>query len=95
MTASVIITLALFHAAIFGFCGWVIKRHFVDKRWLHDGSRFIGRNVYAQWQNGDEQNRIEYVVYVEEDEREDAAFGEEAKDGSWLTVKPGAGFSPA
>ena len=56
---------------IFATCAWVIKRHFVDRRWLGAGSRFIGRNVYTQWQNADEQERIEYVQYVKEDERED------------------------
>jgi len=56
---------------VFAVCAWVIKRHFIDRRWLGGGSRFIGRNVYTQWQNADEQERIEYVLYVKEDERDE------------------------
>ena len=74
-TLSLVIAAGLL-LGILVFCGWVIKRHFVDRRWLSDGSRFIGTSVYSQWQNADEQDRIEYVRYVQEDEREEALTGE-------------------
>jgi len=76
-----LITMATLLGGVFAFCGWVIKRHFIDRRWLGEGSRFIGRNVYSQRQNGDEQDRIEHIVYMEEEERD------ETSDGELLTLK--------
>jgi hypothetical protein len=71
-----LITIALLLGAVFALLAWVIKRHFIDRKWLSDGSRFIGRNVYEQWQNSDEQNRIEYVMFVEQEERVEAPTGD-------------------
>ncbi len=66
---------------IFGVCGWVIKQHWIDKRWVNESSRFIGRNILAEMQNADARENIEHVVYQEEDEREEDFGGEGLKPG--------------
>lgn len=64
-------------AAIFVLCGWVIKRYWIDKAWKSDANRMIGRNVLASFQNADDLERMEYVHYLEEDERDEDEQGED------------------
>ncbi|MEW6413436.1 MAG: hypothetical protein AB1483_13350 [Candidatus Zixiibacteriota bacterium] len=66
---------------IFGVCGWVIKQHWIDKRWINESSRFVGRNILAEMQNADARENIEHVIYQEEDEREEDFGGEGLKPG--------------
>ncbi|MBU8934694.1 MAG: hypothetical protein KOO62_11915 [candidate division Zixibacteria bacterium] len=63
-------------AVIFGGCGWVIKRHWLDKEWINPGSRLIGRHIVTQFQNADGRDNIEHVIYMSEDEREEDDEGE-------------------
>jgi len=63
-------------AAIFVCCGWVIKRHWLDKEWINPGSRLVGRHIVTQFQNADGREAIEHVIYMSEDEREENDKGE-------------------
>lgn len=62
--------------AIFIFCGIVIKRFWIDKRWFNDTSSFIGRHVYTQFQNQDSKESLEHVMFMTEDERNEDEKGE-------------------
>ena len=75
MTTEQIVSLALVGGVtlgIFVICGWVIKQHWIDKRWINESTRFIGRTIYQEMQNADAKECIEEVIYQEEEEREDA-----------------------
>ncbi len=65
--------------AIFFFCGLVIKRFWVDKRWFNDTNSFIGRHVYTQFQNQDSKESLEHVLFMTEDERVEEDQGEGGK----------------
>ena len=67
---------------IFAVCAWVIKQHWLDKRWINESSRFVGRTILHDLQNADEQKRIEHVIYQEEDERDEDFGGEKPKPGT-------------
>ncbi len=54
---------------IFAFCAIVIKRHWIDKRWINSESQFVGRNIYMQFQNADKKRAIEHVIFKKEDEK--------------------------
>lgn len=64
-------------AAVFVFMGWVIKRHWIDKAWRSDANRMIGRNVLASFQNADDLERMEQVIYQEDIERDEDEQGED------------------
>ncbi|MFH1687938.1 MAG: hypothetical protein ABIE70_10530 [bacterium] len=76
MTDSSLIVAGVILAAVFVFCGWVIKRYWIDKAWKSDANRMIGRNVLANFQNADDQERMEQVIYQEEIECDDDEQGE-------------------
>ncbi len=79
-----ILTLVLiggFTLLVFGVCGWVIKQHWLDKQWISDSTRFIGRSIYTDLQNADAQDAMEEVIYQEEEEREEDFGGEKPKPG--------------
>ncbi len=61
---------------IFVLAGWVIKKRFIDKSMFGTGAQFIGRQVYNDFQNADKKAAIEHVIYIEEDDREEAFGGE-------------------
>jgi hypothetical protein len=52
--------------------GWIIYRVSKKGEWINPGSRFVGRSVYTDFQNEDNKEAIEHVIYVEEDDREEA-----------------------
>lgn len=84
MTADQIISLAIVGGvtlAIFGICAWVIKQHWIDKRWINESSRFIGRTIYEEMQNADEKERVQHVIYQEEQECDEDFGGEGLKPG--------------
>ena len=62
---------------IFILAGWVIKRRFIDKSMFGTGAQFFGRQIYSDFQNVDKKAAVEHVIYVEEDEREEAFGGED------------------
>jgi hypothetical protein len=62
---------------IFGLAGWVIKKRFIDKSMFGTGAQFFGRQVYNDFQNVDKKAATEHVIYVEEDEREEAFDSED------------------
>ncbi|UCG62289.1 MAG: hypothetical protein JSV52_03120 [Candidatus Zixiibacteriota bacterium] len=66
---------------IFGICAWVIKRHWIDKAWINESTRFIGRTIFEDLQNADEKERIQHVIYMEEDERDEDFGGDPPKPG--------------
>ena len=70
-----------FTLGIFVICGWVIKRHWIDKRWINEGSRFVGRSIYSDLSNADAKDCVEHVIYVSEEEREEDFGGEKPKPG--------------
>jgi len=57
---------------IFFLAGWVIKRRFIDKSMFGTGAQFFGRQIYNDFQNADKKSAVEHVIYVEEDDREEA-----------------------
>ena len=65
-------------AVIFGYCGWIIKRNWLDKQWINEGSRLVGRNVVSQFKNADGQDAIEHVIYISEDEKEEDDQGDKS-----------------
>lgn len=73
------IFMALILLAIFALCAYVIKRCWIDRKWFGSGSQFIGRHVYTQFQNADKRQAVEHIIFVEEDEREEASGGEGLK----------------
>ncbi len=62
--------------AIFFGCAVVIKRFFIDKKYL-GGSQFVGRQIYAEFQNADRKKNIDHVIYMEEEERQQDFTGAE------------------
>lgn len=76
---SSLLLVGLLLTIIFVFCGWVVKRYWIDKKWMSEGSRFVSRNVYAQFQNEDRKDAIEHVIYMTEQERQDDKQGEDKK----------------
>ena len=66
---------------IFGVCAWVIKQHWLDKRWINESSSFIGRTIYEEMQNADAKECIQHVIYQEEQECEENFGGEKPKPG--------------
>jgi len=63
--------------------GWIIYRVSKKGEWINPGSRFVGRSVYTDFQNEDNKEAIEHVIFVEEDEREEAFIDEDkGKDKS-------------
>ena len=62
---------------IFGLAGWVIKKRFIDKNMFGTGAQVFGRQVYDDFQNVDKKAAVEHVIYIEEDEREEAFDGED------------------
>jgi hypothetical protein len=62
---------------IFGFCAFVIKRYWIDKKQITSGSQFVGQNVYMQFQNEDKKQAMEEVLYQKEDEREEDEEGDD------------------
>ena len=62
---------------IFILAGWVIKKRFIDKSMFGTGAQFLGRQVYNDFQNVDKKAAVEHVIYVEEDEREEAFDSED------------------
>jgi hypothetical protein len=62
---------------IFILAGWVIKRRFIDKSMFGTGAQFFGRQIYNDFQNADRKAAIEHVIYIEEDDREEAFGGED------------------
>ncbi len=62
---------------IFFLAGWVIKKRFIDKSMFGTGAQFFGRQIYNDFQNADKKAAIEHVIYIEEDEREEAFDGED------------------
>lgn len=62
---------------IFGFCAFVIKRYWIDKKQITSGSQFVGQNVYMQFQNEDKKQAMEEVLYQKEDEREEDDEGDD------------------
>ena len=82
MTTEQIVSLALVGGitlAIFVICGWVIKQHWIDKRWINESSRFIGRTIFEDMQNADNKECIQHVIYQEEQECEEDFGGEKPK----------------
>jgi len=61
---------------IFVFCGWFIKRHFMDGRWPSPTTRFTGRQVSESFQNVDKKEALEQVAFLEEEDREENHGGE-------------------
>ena len=41
------------------------------------GAQFFGRQIYSDFQNADKKAATEHVIYVEENEREDAFDSED------------------
>ena len=76
---SSLILIGILLILIFGLCGWVIKRQWIDKAWTSEGNRFLSRVIYSEWQNADTRDAIEYVNYINEDEREEDPSGEDNK----------------
>jgi hypothetical protein len=70
------VIIGVFHVVLFSVFGWVIWRHYKKKRWIGGATRFLGRSVYSDFQNADSQERIEHVIYMEEDERDEDFGGE-------------------
>ena len=62
---------------IFVLAGWVIKKRFIDKSMFGTGAQFFGRQIYSDFQNADKKAATEHVIYVEENEREDAFDSED------------------
>ena len=61
-----------FFLIIFGFCVYIIKRRWIDKKPFSAGVQFSGEYVYTQFQNKDKKRAIEHVHYMHEDkEKED------------------------
>ncbi|HEX9916556.1 MAG TPA: hypothetical protein VGB16_02365 [candidate division Zixibacteria bacterium] len=80
MAISDIISLVaagLFLLLIFGFCAFVIKRYWIDKKQITSGSQFVSQNVYMQFQNEDKKQAMEQVLYQKEDEREEDDEGDD------------------
>jgi len=63
-------------AVIFGYCGWIIKRHWHNKEWINPGSRLVGRQIVTQFQNADDRENTEHVIYMSEDEQEEDDQGD-------------------
>ncbi len=62
---------------ILGFCAFVIKRYWIDKRQITSGSQFVGQNIYMQFQNENKKQAMEEVLYQKEDEREEDDEGDD------------------
>ena len=57
----------------------VVKRHWINKKWINAGSQFVGRNIYMQFQNVDKKQAIEHIQYQEDDEKDQAFSGDNSK----------------
>ncbi|UCC43936.1 MAG: hypothetical protein JSU65_12615 [Candidatus Zixiibacteriota bacterium] len=69
--------IAVILAVVFLGCAVVIKRFFIDKKYF-GGSQFVGRQIYKGFQNTNNQENIEHVIYMEEEERQqDSIAGDE------------------
>jgi len=67
---SSLITLFIF-SLIFLFCGYVIKRRWIDKKSIPGGIQFTSEHVYKQFQNKQKQRAMEHVHYLKEDEEQE------------------------
>ena len=50
----------------------------LDKKYLSDGSRMVGRHILTQFKNDDDRECMDYVIYQSEDERKETESGDPA-----------------
>ncbi|MFQ5605314.1 MAG: hypothetical protein ACE5HS_18770 [bacterium] len=62
---------------IFFFCGWIIKRDWIDKKQITSGAQFTGENVLLQYQNEDKKHALEHVIYMRDQEEVNDEEGED------------------
>ena len=74
----------LFFLLFFIFCGYIIKRRWVDKKSIPGGIQFTSEHVYTQFQNKNRKQAIEHVHYLNED---DEVEDEEGDDVSRFSKK--------
>ncbi|MFZ5519361.1 MAG: hypothetical protein ACOY90_22200 [Candidatus Zhuqueibacterota bacterium] len=80
MTSSDLISVGvvvLILGALAVFCGFVIKRYWIDKKPITSGNQFVAEYIYMTFQNKDRKHAMQEVLYQKEDKEEQSDQGED------------------
>ena len=53
------------------YCGFVIKRHWIDKKPFKTGTQFVGLNTFKDFQSGSKKAAIEHIQQMDEEKEEE------------------------
>jgi len=80
MSASDLISAGFVVVILLGlvvFCGFVIKRYWIDKKPITSGNQFVAEYIYMAFQNKDKKQAMQEVLYQKEDKEEQSEQGED------------------